>query len=146
MLRSQPNSLCRNIRKGSVTIYWDDKRNGVPWAVRLASPVHWVTAIVRAEQPGGAPAIFQALLLYHLTQSSQQSSAEIFLTLRHRWREETAGCYRRFHTHHKSILQVHNFLFWGKFHLCLILDSRYKWHHMEFVFLFLAYFTQYQSL
>ena len=28
--------------------------------------------------------------------------------------------------HHKSILQVHELLFCGKFHLCRILDSRYK--------------------
>ena len=31
---------------------------------------------------------------------------------------------------HRSILQVHDFLFCGKFHLCHILDSRYKWYHM----------------
>ena len=45
---------------------------------------------------------------------------------------------------HKSILQVHEFLFCGKVHLCLILDSRYKRCHMAFVFL--TYFTQYESL
>ena len=47
---------------------------------------------------------------------------------------------------HKSFLQVHDFLFWGKIHLCYILDSRYQWYHMLFVFLFLTYFTQYESL
>ena len=47
---------------------------------------------------------------------------------------------------HKSILQVHDFLFCGKVHLCLILDSRYKWYHMVFVFLFLTYFIQDESI
>ena len=40
-----------------------------------------------------------------------------------------------------SILQVHDFLFCWKVHLCRILDSRYNWYHMVFVFLFLTYFT-----
>ena len=31
---------------------------------------------------------------------------------------------------HKSVLQVHDFLFCGKVHLCRILESRYKWDHM----------------
>ena len=35
-------------------------------------------------------------------------------------------------------LQVHDFLFCGKVRLCIILDSRYKWYHMVFVFLFLT--------
>ena len=39
---------------------------------------------------------------------------------------------------HKSVLQVHDFLFCGKVHLCHKLDSRYKWNHMVFVFLFLT--------
>ena len=47
---------------------------------------------------------------------------------------------------HKSILQVHDFLLCGKVHLCCILDSSHKWYHMVFVFLFLTYFTQYESL
>ena len=46
---------------------------------------------------------------------------------------------------HKSLLQVHEFLFCGKVHLCHILDSIYKWYHMVFVFLFLTYFTWYES-
>ena len=47
---------------------------------------------------------------------------------------------------HKSLLQVHDFLFWGDVHLCWILDSSYKWYHMVFVFVLLTYFTQYESL
>ena len=42
---------------------------------------------------------------------------------------------------HKSILQAYDFLFCGKSHLCLMLDSRYKRYHVVFVFLFLTYFT-----
>ena len=38
-------------------------------------------------------------------------------------------------------LQVHEFLQCGKVHLCRILDSRYKWYYMVFVFLLLTYFT-----
>ena len=38
---------------------------------------------------------------------------------------------------HRSILQVHDFLFCGKVPLCHILDSRYKWYHMVFVFFWL---------
>ena len=47
---------------------------------------------------------------------------------------------------HKSILQVHEFLFCGNIHLCWILDSSYKWYHVVFIFLFLTYFTQDESL
>ena len=39
---------------------------------------------------------------------------------------------------HKSILQVHDFLFCGKVHLCRMLDSRYKWYHLVFVLLCLT--------
>ena len=45
-----------------------------------------------------------------------------------------------------SILHVHGFLSCGKVHLCLILDPRYKWYHMVFGFLFMTYFTLYESL
>ena len=38
-------------------------------------------------------------------------------------------------------LHVLEFLFFVKSHLCLTLDSRYKWYRMVFVFLFLTYFT-----
>ena len=38
------------------------------------------------------------------------------------------------------------FSFCGKVHLCHVLDTRYKWYHVVFVFLFLTYFTQYESL
>ena len=44
----------------------------------------------------------------------------------------------------ESILQVRDILFCGKVHLRCILDSRYKWYHMVFVFLFQTYFTQYE--
>jgi len=47
---------------------------------------------------------------------------------------------------HKSVLQVHEFLFCGEIHLCHIFNSRFKLYHMEFVFLFLTYFTYYESL
>ena len=40
---------------------------------------------------------------------------------------------------HKYVFQVHEFIFCGKVCLCQILDSSYKWYHMEFVFLFLIY-------
>ena len=35
---------------------------------------------------------------------------------------------------HKSVLQVHEFLFCGEIHLCHIFNSRFKLYHMEFVF------------
>ena len=41
---------------------------------------------------------------------------------------------------HKSVFHVHELIFCGKVHLCWILDSRYKWYHTVFVFLFLTYF------
>ena len=31
-------------------------------------------------------------------------------------------------------------------YLCCILDARYEWYHMVFIFLFLTYFTQYEPL
>ena len=37
---------------------------------------------------------------------------------------------------HRSVLHIHGFLCCGKVHLCHILDSRYKWYHMAFVFHF----------
>ena len=39
---------------------------------------------------------------------------------------------------HRSILQVHDFLFCGNIPLCRILDSRYKWYHMVYFFLFMT--------
>ena len=47
---------------------------------------------------------------------------------------------------HKTVLQVHEFLFCGKFHLCYMLESRQKFYHMVFVFLILTYCTQCESL
>ena len=47
---------------------------------------------------------------------------------------------------HKSVLHVHEFPYCRKVHLCHVLDSRKRWYHMVFVFLFLTYFTQDENL
>ena len=45
-----------------------------------------------------------------------------------------------------SLMSMSLFLFCRYIHLCLILDSTYKWYHIVFVFLFLTYFTKYDHL
>ena len=48
---------------------------------------------------------------------------------------------------HKSVLYVcESICFVYKFICVIFLDSKYKWYHMVFVFLCLAYFTKYDHL
>ena len=100
---------------------------------------------------------FHIIVLYHKWLDIVSSATQQDLIANPFWRQKSAITNPKLSVHpipspsplattSKSILQVHDFLFCGKVPLCFILYSSYKRYHMVFVFFFLTYFTQDESL